>query len=144
MNKFYSLNLQSYRLRMCIFTSISSCYLMSYFSLSLSPARSTTTPRHIVLDNWMKAVTTFQENYHQLNQYVPCEPARRHSNRFIGQCSTSQISQLVDKMNAELETLVTEMNSPLSLPRLKNHTARLTLLTNQASVIINLLTQSSC
>ena len=129
---------------MWVFTSISNRYPMSYFSLPLLSAQSVATPRHIVLDNWIKAITTFQKSYYQLSQYVPCEPTDSQLNRFIGQCSTSQVSHLVAKMRDELETLVAEMDTPLSLSSLNNHTARLTLLTNQASVIIGLLSHSSC
>lgn len=117
---------------------------MTYFSLPLSSAQSVSAPRHLVLDNWLKAITTFQESYCKLNQYVPNEPVGMLSSRFIGQCSTSQVSQLVAKMRDELETILAEMDTPLSLSSLNNHTARLTLLTNQASVIISLLTHSSC
>lgn len=117
---------------------------MSYFSLPLSSARSVAGPRHLVIGNWLQAITIFQASYQQLNQYVPNEPNGLPSSRFVGQCSTSQVSQLIAKMGDELATILAEMDTPLSLSSLNNHTARLTLLTNQASVILGLLTHSSC
>lgn len=118
---------------------------MYHFSLPSSFDPPTGTPFYLVLSDWLEAVSAFRESYYQLNHaLVSYKTGGEPSSRFIGQYAISHVSDLLATMYHELEVLLAELERPSNLSILMNHTTRLRLLTNRATVITGLVIQSSC
>lgn len=100
-----------------------------------------------VLTDWVTSVVNFHHRYHQvrhcLNASVPARSSL-HQTQWIGQCSLTQLIQLLDSMQNELENLLLEMGPLNQQPitnryeTVANHTRRLEHFNQHADVLLQL------